>query len=214
MKNHKGRSPMGPTDIYQDLKEKIIWLELEPGNALNLLELAETYNVSRNPITLALTRLNTEEWVVRSGSHFIVSPLTIDQIREITEIRSVLEVQANLWAMNRISQEGLAELKGFRKDVLQLKNGVSNREIVEMDVQFHRLLYREANNRQLEAMLDRMLSNYLRFWLSSQRTIERDTFFKDTLEIIESIEAKDEVTLRAASFAHIKASRDEILGLS
>ncbi len=205
---------MDPTEIYRDLKEKIIWLELVPGSALNLLELAETYNVSRNPITLALTRLNAEEWVVRSGSHFVVSPLTVDRIREITEIRSVLEVQANIWAMNRISPEGLAELKRFRKDVLQLKDGVNNKEIVEMDVLFHRLLYHEAKNHQLETMLSMMLSHYLRFWLSSPNTIRRDTFFKDAMEIIESIEAKDEVTLRATSLAHIKASQDEILGLT
>ena len=178
------------------------------------MELADTYNVSRNPITLALTRLNAEEWVVRSGSHFVVSPLTVDRIREITEIRSVLEVQANIWAMNRISPEGLAELKGFRKDVLQLKGEMNNREMVEMDVRFHRILYRETKNHQLETMLSRMLSHYLRFWLSSRNTINRDTFFKDAMEIIESIEAKNEVTLRAASFAHIKASLDEILGLS
>ena len=200
--------------IYKEIRDKIIWLDFEPEKTLNLTELADSFEVSRNPITLALTRLNAEEWVVRRGSHFVVSPLTIDRIREITEIRSVLEVQANIWAMNRISTEGLAELERFRKDVLQLKDEVSNREIVEMDVRFHRLLYHETKNQQLKTMLNKMLSHYLRFWLSSPNIIKRDTFFKDAMEIIESIEAKDEVTLRAASIAHIKASLDEIMGLS
>ena len=200
--------------IYKKIRDKIIWLDFEPEKTLNLMELADSFEVSRNPITLALTRLNAEEWVVRRGSHFVVSPLTIDRIREITEIRSVLEVQANIWAMNRISTEGLAELERFRKDVLQLKDEVSNREIVEMDVRFHRLLYHETKNQQLKTMLNKMLSHYLRFWLSSPNIIKRDTFFKDAMEIIESIEAKDEVTLRAASIAHIKASLDEIMGLS
>ena len=200
--------------IYKEIRDKIIWLDFEPEKTLNLTELADSFEVSRNPITLALTRLNAEEWVVRRGSHFVVSPLTIDRIREITEIRSVLEVQANIWAMNRISPEGLAELERFRKDVLQLKDEVSNREIVEMDVRFHRLLYHETKNQQLKTTLNKMLSHYLRFWLSSPNTIKRDTFFKDAMEIIESIETKDEVTLRAASIAHIKASLDEIMGLS
>jgi DNA-binding GntR family transcriptional regulator len=205
---------MDPIEIYEDLKEKIIWLDLKPGNTLNLEELAETYKVSRNPITLALTRLNAEEWVVRNGSHFVVSPLTVDRMREITEIRSILELQANTWAMQRISEEDLNRLKAFRVEIEQLDNDLSNREIVELDVRFHRLLFKATQNHQLEVMLNRMLSHYLRFWLSSPRTINRDTFFKEAVEIINSIETRDEVGLKAAGMAHIKASLDEIIGLS
>ena len=67
---------MDPIKIYADLKEKIIWLDIEPGATLNLVELAKSYGVSRNPVMIALTRLNVEEWVVRQGVHFVVSPLT------------------------------------------------------------------------------------------------------------------------------------------
>ena len=48
---------MDPIEIYEDLKEKIIWLDVSPDSTLNQAELAETYGVSRNPITIALTRL-------------------------------------------------------------------------------------------------------------------------------------------------------------
>jgi len=39
---------MDPIAIYEDLKEKIIWLDLEPESTLNLVELAESYGVRRN----------------------------------------------------------------------------------------------------------------------------------------------------------------------
>ena len=205
---------MDPITIYRDLKEKIIWLDINPGSTLNLVELADMYRVSRNPITIALTRLDAEEWVVRNGSHFVVSPLTVDRVREITEIRSVMEVQANLWAMHRMNEKGLANLKQLRDEISGLRDGVTNREIVELDVKFHQLLYRETKNTQLTTMLDRMLSHYLRFWLSSPNPIKRDTFFKDELEMIHAMETKDEIRLKAATTAHIKASLDEIMGLS
>lgn len=205
---------MDPIEIYKDLKEKIIWLDLKPGVTANLTELAETYKVSRNPITMALIRLETEEWVIRNGSHFVVSPLTIDRIREVTEIRSILEVQANIWAMHRISPEGLNRLKELKADILQLEDSASNRKMVEMDVRFHRLLYMETRNNQLATLLERMLSHYLRFWLSSSGSIQKGSFFKDAIEIIESIEVKDEVRLKAVSTSHIKTSLDEIIGIS
>jgi DNA-binding GntR family transcriptional regulator len=139
---------MDPIEISNDLREKIVWLDLKPGITLNLGDLAETYQVSRNPVTLALTRLDAEGWVVRHGSYFVVSPLTIDGIREITEIRSVMEIQANIWAMHRISSEGLVQLKSLINDVYHLDKNVDNREIVKLDVQFHKILYRETRNQQ------------------------------------------------------------------
>ncbi|RPI77968.1 MAG: GntR family transcriptional regulator, partial [Desulfobacteraceae bacterium] len=45
---------MDPISIYEDLRQKIIWLELKPGCTLNLVELAESYSVSRNPVMIAL----------------------------------------------------------------------------------------------------------------------------------------------------------------
>lgn len=205
---------MDPIAIYEDLKKKIIWLELEPGITLNLVELAGSYGVSRSPVMLALTRLNSEEWVVRNGVHFVVSPLTIDRMREITEIRAVMETQANIWAMNRITPEGLDELKKIRDEIQNLNATATKKQLIELDFKFHRVIYRETHNNQLGQLLERLLSHYLRFWLSSPRNINPDTFFKEAREIIQALEARDEVGLRAASTAHIKVSLDTILGLS
>jgi GntR family transcriptional regulator, rspAB operon transcriptional repressor len=204
---------MDPASIYEDIKEKIVWLDLGPGSTLNQLELAEAYGVSRNPIMIALTRLDAEEWVIRHGSHFVVSPLTLDRMREITEIRSVLEMQANLWAMNRITPEGLKELKVLQREIRGLNAGAGKRAMVELDFRFHRLIYREAHNRQLAQFLERLLSQYLRFWLAGPKGIQKNVFFAETLEIIRAIEAKDELALRSSTAGHIKVSLDTIMGI-
>ena len=205
---------MDPISIYEDLRQKIIWLELKPGCTLNLVDLAESYGVSRNPVMIALTRLDVEEWVVRNGVHFVVSPLTIDRMREITEIRSIMEIQTIIWAMNRISAEGLRELWALRDEIKTLSAGTTKKEIVQMDYRFHQLLYREAHNQQLQQLLERLLSHYLRFWLSSPQEINPETFFSEALEIIQAIETKDELRLKAAAAAHIKVSLDKILGFA
>ncbi len=205
---------MDPITIYEDLKQKIIWLELEPGSTLNLVILAKSYGVSRNPVMLALTRLNAEEWVVRNGVHFVVSPLTVERMREITEIRAVMETQANIWAMNRITPNGLDKLKKLRDEIKTLDSRASKKQIIELDFKFHRLIYHETQNNQLSQLLERLLSHYLRFWLSGPQEIKSETFFKEALEIIQALEAKDEIGLKAASTAHIKVSLDTIMGLS
>jgi len=205
---------LDPVKIYEDLKGKIIWLDLTPDSTLNQAELAEAYGVSRNPLTIALTRLDAEEWVVRHGTHFVVSPLTLDRMREITEIRSVLETQAVLWAMHRITANGVQELRSLANDIKKLNPRASKREMVELDFRFHRVIYREAQNQQLAQLLERLLSHYLRFWLAGPKEINKETLFNDTLSMIKAIENKDEISLRASVAAHIKVSLDKIMGIS
>lgn len=205
---------MDPLEIYTILKEKIIWLDLKPGSTLNLVEQAESFGISRNPITIALTRLDAEEWVVRQGSHFVVSPLTLSRIREITEIRFILEVQANLWAMHRITSDEMDELKRLKKEIDKLDDRASNKEIVKLDVKFHSILFKASKNSQLATLLDRMLCHYLRFWLSFTRNIDKNSFFNQAFDIIKAIEDKDEVRLHTASVEHIRVSLDEIMGMS
>jgi DNA-binding GntR family transcriptional regulator len=205
---------MDPTTIYEDLKEKIVWLDLEPGSTLNQMEIAGSYGVSRNPLAIALTRLESEGWLVRNGSHFVVSPLTFDRMRETTEIRSVLETQANIWAMNRMSPEGLDELKELRDEILALGPETSKKQIVMLDFKFHCILYRETHNREIYQILERLLSHYLRFWLAGPQSIDKDLFFTETVEIIKALEEKDEVRLKAATAAHIMVSLDKIMGIS
>ena len=205
---------MDPTKIYEDLKEKIVWLDLEPDSTLNQMEIAGSYGVSRNPLAIALTRLESEGWLVRHGSRFVVCPLTFARMREVTEIRSVLEIQANIWAMNRISSEGLAELRSLRDAILNLGPEPSKKEIVLLDFKFHRILYRETQNHELSQLLERLLSHYLRFWLAGPQEIKKDTFFMETFEIIRALEERDEIRMRAATSAHIVVSLDKILGIS
>lgn len=205
---------MDPLEIFEDLKKKIVWLEIQPESTLNLVELAQYYKVSRNPVTLALTRLDAEAWVVRHGSHYVASPLTVARMREITEIRSLLEVQASIWALQRMTAQGWEDLRTINTEIEKVAESAGKRHIIKLDMRFHQLLYREARNEQLYQLLDHMLCHYLRFWLASPHGINRQQFFVEVLGIIRALEEKDERRLRKATSAHIQVSMDEIMGLS
>jgi len=201
-----------PIKIYELLKEKIIWLDLMPETSLNISELAKSFGVSRTPIKEALIFLQADGWILRLGSHFIVTPLSLDRIKEITEIRSVMEIQANVWAMYRIKPDELKALDDLKRKIFQIGDTAKNRQMVKLDTEFHQILFKAARNQQVAILLDRLLSLYLRFWLSIPRKIEPVSFFANTLKMIRSIEAKDEIGLRAASLEHINSSVDTIMG--
>ena len=72
--------------IADRLRNLILTRHLRPGERLVQSELAEQLGVSRTPIKEVLLTLHAEEWIMRQGSHFIVTPLSLERIREITEI--------------------------------------------------------------------------------------------------------------------------------
>lgn len=188
---------MDPLEIYRILKDKIIWLDLAPGVTLNQIEIAQEFGVSRNPVIIALTRLDADKWVIRQGSHYVVSLLTLDQMRNITEIRSVLESQANIWAMNRITPDGLKELIEIEDKIKNLSPVVTKKEMFQLDYKFHCVIYRESHNIQLYQLLTDLLCQYIRFWLSSRQETQKEIFFSEAIEIIQAIST---VRLRIKQF--------------
>lgn len=205
-------SKQAPSDIYAKLRKKIIHLELAPESVLNLSDLAKEFNVSRTPIKEILISLQAGEWIMRQGSHFIVTPLSLERIREITEIRMVLEVQANIWAMERITPEELDQLNKIRKKISTFTEQSSKQSIVNFDFFIHHTIFKAAKNIQLARLLERLLNHYLRFWLAIPRQIDHKTFFTEAFDLIDAINQKDAEGIRSCTLKHIRNSVAEIMG--
>ena len=203
---------MDPSQIYSALRKKIIHLELAPESVLNLSDLAKEFQVSRTPIKEVLISLQSEEWIKRHGSHFIVTPLSLERIREITEIRMVMEVQANIWAMERITPEEMKTLAAIKEKIGTFNETSSNQSIVDFDFTIHHFIFQVAKNLHLAKILERILSHYLRFWLSIPRQIDHSAFFTESLELIEAIGDKDEPLIREHTTRHIRHSVAQIMG--
>ncbi len=201
-----------PIQIYSELRKKIINLELAPESVLNLSDLAKEFNVSRTPIKEVLISLQSEEWIMRHGSHFIVTPLSLERIREITEIRMIIEVQANIWAMERITPSELEQLNFLKQNISTFSDQSSNQSIVDFDFKIHHTIFQAAKNTQMAKLLERLLSHYLRFWLSIPRQIDHQIFFKEALDLIDAINAKDESLIRELTTKHIRNSVAQIMG--
>ena len=150
---------------------------------------------------------------MRDGGRFLVSPLSIERIKEISEIRSIMEVQANIWAMYRIDRGELDTLINIRTEIENLSEVITNNKLVELDFKFHKTLLKASKNKELAQILERMLQHFLRFWLSIPLKTGIKVVFKDTIEIIRAIQMKDEAGVKLATLEHIKESMDEIMGI-
>jgi DNA-binding GntR family transcriptional regulator len=112
-----GRVPSAATaqeEAYLAILHAVRSGRYQPGERLIPETIAQELAMSRMPVREAFQRLANEGLVViRPNRGCIVSGLTIDEIFETFEIRSVLEGLAVRLAMPRVDEAVLAELDGF-----------------------------------------------------------------------------------------------------
>lgn len=79
----------------QQMKRSIICCDLAPGEKLKVAELSKSYGLSSSPIREALNRL-AQEGIVEANENrgFRVTALSVDDFREITRLRCLLESEA------------------------------------------------------------------------------------------------------------------------
>ena len=80
---------------YQTLRDDIVEWRLAPGTILGEVEQAARLGVSRTPLREALSRLMTDGLVAsQSGRGLVVTDVSVDNIRELFDVRKALEVKA------------------------------------------------------------------------------------------------------------------------
>ncbi len=139
------------------LRQRILDGEFRPGTQLQELPLAASLGVSRNTMREAI-RILSLEGLLRRSLHrgAAVSQLSADDVREIYQLRRMLELAAVL-AARRPNPEVVLELSGA---VEQYEEAVQSRNwirAVHHDLHFHSLLIRFHNNKRLDAFYKNML---------------------------------------------------------
>lgn len=96
--------------IYETFLSRIQRGEISPTDRLVDKAVAEEFNVSRMPVRDALMRLTHEGYLESTTRGFTLPNLGSRQIREIFELRRLLEPRAAALATNQLSDEDLARM--------------------------------------------------------------------------------------------------------
>ncbi|MET0049071.1 MAG: GntR family transcriptional regulator [Sedimenticola sp.] len=81
--------------LYGQLREDIIKGSLSPGSKLKIEPLRKQYDVGATPLREALSRLSADGFVVMEGQRgFRVSPISLEDLDDVTEMRIALELKA------------------------------------------------------------------------------------------------------------------------
>lgn len=87
---------------YRTLRDEIVDWKLPPGSVLGEVEQSTRLGVSRTPLREALARLTADGLVApQAGRGLVVTDISLENIRELFEVRQALESQAARIAATR-----------------------------------------------------------------------------------------------------------------
>lgn len=152
--------------VFNTLRQAILKGELEPGERLMEIQLAERLGVSRTPIREAIRKLELEGLVLmipRKGAE--VANISETSLREVLEVRRSLEELAIELACHRISEETLTELEQAEEAFAEAIRKGEAMDIAESDERYHDVIYQATENSRLVQILNNLREQMYRYRL-------------------------------------------------
>lgn len=150
---------------YQAIKRDIVECALRPASEVTERALMERYGFGKVPLREALIRL-VHEGLVRSvpRSGYVISPITIQDVHDIFELRLMLEPKAARHAAGRVDQHSLMKLDAFCRAGYEPGNRDSESAFLRANRQFHVAIAQAAGNRRLAVVLSQLLEEMERLF--------------------------------------------------
>lgn len=145
--------------VYQQLRDDIISGALAPGAVLREAELAPRFGVSKTPLRDALVRLEKDGFVtIPPYRSAVVVGYSRTDLREIYELRELLEGACARQAASYISADALAELARIVRASAGCVAGgevIEGRaeELAELHDQFDLVMYAQSRNSRIAEMV-------------------------------------------------------------
>ncbi len=148
---------------YVAIREAILTLKIRPGQLVAIGDLADQLRISRTPVREALLRLEKEGLVSinpRKGAY--ATSISVDDVKEIFELRIVLEAYAARVAAPRLTAADHAHLRNILSASEAAFQAGDEIHAADLGRQLHDLLVHTVHNRRLVAYLDNLDGHYTR----------------------------------------------------
>lgn len=161
-KKFAGRKSI-PDIIAEALKEAILTGEFKEGQALKQEEIASMFHASLIPVREALRTLEVQGIVTfKNNKGAFVTNLSVDEVREIFEIRTMLESGAMELAVNNMTEN---ELKKAEAVLDRMDDETDGKNLSQLNWQFHSIIYAASGRKKLIEMIAPLHTNVERYMM-------------------------------------------------
>jgi len=194
--------------IYVELRRSIIMGRRPPGQKIDVREIAQHYGTSITPIREALQMLHQEGLItIKPHSGYLVTQLTLKQLRDLFELREILEVAAVERAAGRITDEQVEELEKVYAGYTGDDDESYDRYTAE-NRQFHCLIAEATGNRELAGLVGHLHDRLARFMVVRRAG---QSMQHGHGQIIQALRSRDADAARGALLEELNDTRQVVL---
>ena len=194
--------------IYKEIRRSIIMGHRNPGERLDLEALTKSYGTSVTPVRDALHMLSQEGLVtIKPRSGYFVTHVTLKQLRDMLELREILEVISVERATVRITEEQLEQLEHVHANYTG-EDDESYERYMDENRRFHCLVAQASGNQELAETLGHLHDRLVRFMVMCR--VGKTLKPRHSL-VIAALRTRDAVAARRAMLAETNQTRETIL---
>ncbi len=196
-------------EIYNQIRNRILFLEYHSGQILNEKVLADEFGVSRTPLREVLCRLEWEQLVrilPRSGT--MVTEIEFHKMLNTFQVRLEIEALAGRLAAEMMTPSHLESLEQLEKDCTALIDQRNQKGLAMIDFSFRKILYDAGNNHVLRDISNQLHSLTFRIWFV---IMGHGDWAEEVLAMIDEIRTTCEVLSRRNSIEVGEARKSALL---
>ncbi len=213
---HLSSSRTVTSQIYKELRWRILSMQLVPGSTMSEQETANTLGVSRTPVREAFIRLSREKLIIISPQRrTAVAKISVERAKQERFLRESLERSVLEQFVQEQSEEALLHLE----EVIALQKKAQEEEdfvaFLNYDDQFHKTFY-DATGRELcyqvlmRNCYDYQRLRYLSSW--SDEKIQSLNIHQHE-KMLAYIKAGDNANVQTLLQSHVRRFFDEMKSL-
>lgn len=192
---------------YERLREKIIKLELKPGQKIVISELMKSLGVGRTPLRESLKQLQRQNLIYtvpQSGTY--ISKIDMVQAMQSRFIRECIEKEIMVELSAKITDKAIRELKAILDEQKREFEVKDRSKYHDLDNQFHATCYRIVNKSQIWSWINTNNTHLDRFrWLHLEKaTFDYNIVLKEHEALLEAVIDKHIDEVKFLTVSHIR----------
>lgn len=207
-----GRTASLSQEAYERIKQKIVSLELPPGEVIDEGRLQVDLGLGRTPIREALKRLALEKLVnIIPRRGMFVTDIGVRDLQHLFELRLELESLAARLAARRGTAEHWRDMAAALAALPPDEEQVDNETMIAIDHACHKIIYEATGNEFLQDTLNTMYTLSLRLWyfgLTQMGSMRRAVL--EHRGILAALESRNADLAAELTQLHIRAFQEEI----
>lgn len=200
---------------YRIIKDKIVCLQVKPGERLFEADLAKDLNMGRTPVREAILMLENEKLVECNDKQgYIVRKLSREEAYDFFSIRMVIEDFAIPLIVKGLTNDIIAELERNIQTVKEYaeKNDFPN--IIRYETGFHEILYRTTNSKAFIEVISGIVDKFQ--WLraialSAPGGVQQS--LDEHIKILSAYKTGDISEIRRLTELHIQDAKNKFISM-